>query len=163
MKFSELVLHPALSAALAARGYETATDVQTAVLEPRNAGRDLLVSSQTGSGKTIAFGAAMVETLLGVGGVKPSAPEATDGAAADSAAAAGVAISPPAFIPGGKRPGALVVVPTRELAVQVREELGWLLAQTRLRLGSFTGGTAVSGDLRNLQRGVDIAGVWWIW
>jgi ATP-dependent RNA helicase DeaD len=130
MKFSDLNLHPAVAAALVARGYDTATPVQAAVLDPRCAGRDLLVSSQTGSGKTIAFGAALAETLL--------APDAERG-------------------PKRINPLALVIVPTRELAVQVREELGWLLKDTKLRLASFTGGTAVSGDLRVLQRGLDIA------
>ncbi|HXU60439.1 MAG TPA: DEAD/DEAH box helicase, partial [Polyangia bacterium] len=125
MKFSELPIHAALAQALAARGYENATPVQAAVLDPSCAGKDLLVSSQTGSGKTIAFGAALADTLLG-----------------DAA---------PAHVPAG-----LVVVPTRELAVQVRHELAWLLAKTGLRIGSFTGGTPVSGDVRTLQRGVDL-------
>ena len=159
MKFSDLNLHPALSAALAARGYETATGVQAAVLDPGTAGRDLLVSSQTGSGKTIAFGVLLAEALLGSG--KPAAPPAPpgDGSAEGEAKPAGVSPGEPAaraFVPGGKRPAALVIVPTRELAVQVRDELGWLLAKTRLRLGSFTGGTPVSGDLRVLQKGVDV-------
>ncbi|MES1208519.1 MAG: DEAD/DEAH box helicase, partial [Pseudomonadota bacterium] len=128
-KFSELHLHPAVAAALVARGYETATPVQAAVLDTSHAARDLLVSSQTGSGKTIAFGAAAVNTLL-----DPEAPPREQRVA----------------------PLALVIVPTRELAVQVREELTWLLRDTGLRLASFTGGTAVSGDLRVLQRGVDL-------
>ena len=130
MNFSELNLHPTVAGALAKRGYDTATSVQAAVLHPDAAGRDLLVSSQTGSGKTIAFGAALAETLL--------APEA-------------------ARTGPRTNPLALVVVPTRELAVQVREELGWLLRDTKLRLASFTGGTPVTGDLRTLQKGLDVA------
>jgi ATP-dependent RNA helicase DeaD len=47
--------HPALARALAERDYKDATPVQTAVLEPEAEGRDLLVSAQTGSGKTIAY------------------------------------------------------------------------------------------------------------
>ena len=121
MNFAELNLHPALAKALAARGYKTATGVQAAVIDPRVAGRDLLVSSQTGSGKTIAFGATSPRRCW-----RPArrAPRA------DAAGA----------------PTALVIVPTRELATQVRGELAWLLAETRLRLASFTGGTPVSGD-----------------
>jgi ATP-dependent RNA helicase DeaD len=141
MNFSELNLHPAVAKALAARKYETATGVQAAVLDPAVAGRDLLVSSQTGSGKTIAFGVILAETLLGLPGSETAAP-------------------PPAPMPAyGKsrgEPAALVIVPTRELATQVRGELAWLLADTRLRLASFTGGTPVSGDLRTLERGVDV-------
>jgi ATP-dependent RNA helicase DeaD len=129
VRFSELSIHPALGAALAARGYETPTGVQAAVLDAGVRGRDLLVSSHTGSGKTVAFGAAMADSLLPAGETR---------------------VSP------GPNPIALVVVPTRELAVQVREELRWLFASTHLRLASFTGGTPVGGDLRTLQRGVEL-------
>ena len=57
MTFPELP--PLLSEALAARGYAAPTPVQAAVLEEGAHGRDLLVSAQTGSGKTVAFGLAM--------------------------------------------------------------------------------------------------------
>ena len=55
---------PALARALAERDYKDATPVQAAVLQPEAEGRDLLVSAQTGSGKTIAYGLAMADTLL---------------------------------------------------------------------------------------------------
>jgi ATP-dependent RNA helicase DeaD len=126
-RFEELQLHPALAAALGARGYETATSVQAAVLAADQE-RDLLVSSQTGSGKTIAFGTALAATLLGA---QPK-------------------------IVHGPAPVALVIVPTRELATQVREELRWLLHGTGIRLASVTGGTAITGDLKTLQRGVEL-------
>jgi ATP-dependent RNA helicase DeaD len=127
MRFEELSIHPALAAALAARGYETATPVQAAVVAA-DAARDLLVSSQTGSGKTVAFGTALVATLLG------DTPK----------------------IAHGPTPVALVIVPTRELATQVREELRWLLHGTGIRLASVTGGTPIGGDLKTLQRGVEL-------
>jgi len=57
--------HPALERALAAQGYAEPTPVQAAVLEADAIGRDLLVSAQTGSGKTVAFGLAAATTLLG--------------------------------------------------------------------------------------------------
>ena len=129
MTFATLSIHPALRAALAGRGYETPTGVQAAVLDAGSAGRDLLVSSQTGSGKTVAFGGAMADSLLAAGET---------------------------HVPHGPNPIALVIVPTRELAVQVREELRWLYAGTHLRLASFTGGTPVVGDLKALQRGVEL-------
>ena len=129
MKFSELDIHPALGAALAARGYETPTGVQAAVLDAGSRGRDLLVSSHTGSGKTVAFGAAMADSLLAAGETR---------------------------VPHGPNPIALVIVPTRELAVQVREELRWLFASAHPRLASFTGGTPVTGDLKALHRGVEL-------
>ena len=57
-----------LAEALAARGYDAATPVQAAVLDPALTGRDLLVSSQTGSGKTVAFGTLIADGLLRQGG-----------------------------------------------------------------------------------------------
>ncbi len=62
MPFSSLPPH--LSAALSGRGYTELTPVQAAVLQPEAAGRDLIVSAQTGSGKTVAFGLAMASELL---------------------------------------------------------------------------------------------------
>jgi ATP-dependent RNA helicase DeaD len=127
MKFEELPIHSALASTLAAREYHTATPVQAAVAAA-DVTRDLLVSSQTGSGKTVAFGVALAATLLG------DSPKVAHGPA----------------------PIALVIVPTRELATQVREELRWLLHGTGLRLTSFTGGTPIGGDLKALQRGVEL-------
>jgi ATP-dependent RNA helicase DeaD len=63
MPFSQA--HPALQAALAARSYAAPTPVQAAILDGEAQGRDLLVSAQTGSGKTVAFGLALAPTLLG--------------------------------------------------------------------------------------------------
>ena len=56
--------HPALADALTKKGYKTLTPVQDAVLEPKLLDQDVLVSAQTGSGKTVAFGLAMASTLL---------------------------------------------------------------------------------------------------
>ena len=56
---------PAIAKALAKRGYETLTPVQKAMLDPALITADALVSAQTGSGKTVAFGLAMAPTLLG--------------------------------------------------------------------------------------------------
>ncbi|HEX7943250.1 MAG TPA: DEAD/DEAH box helicase, partial [Phenylobacterium sp.] len=56
--------HPALARALEAQGYREPTPVQAAVLDAPE-GADLLVSAQTGSGKTVAFGLAAAPTLLG--------------------------------------------------------------------------------------------------
>jgi ATP-dependent RNA helicase DeaD len=92
---------PNLLRALTERGYAEPTPVQAAVLQPEAAGKDLLVSAQTGSGKTIAFGLAIAPTLLG---------------------------DHERFGSGPAQPLALVVAPTRELALQVERELGWLFA-----------------------------------
>ena len=53
-----------LDEALASRGYAEPTPVQAAVLEPEAVGRDLVVSAQTGSGKTVAYGLAIAPNLL---------------------------------------------------------------------------------------------------
>ena len=58
-----------LSDALAERGYDTLTPVQEAVTDPDLTAADLLVSAQTGSGKTVGFGLAIAPTLLGEDGV----------------------------------------------------------------------------------------------
>ena len=107
--FSEL-LGPELSAALAQKGYATLTPVQRAVLHPALAERDLRLSSQTGSGKTLAIGFVLRAALL----AHPPKP------------------SPIA------RPRALVITPTRELAKQVHDELGWLYAPMSLRVAAVT-------------------------
>jgi ATP-dependent RNA helicase DeaD len=127
--FSKLELPAPLAQAIAARGYERATAVQAAVAGAEHAKRDLLVSSETGSGKTLAFGIALAEGLLGE-------PAARDHRPAP--------------------PRALVVTPTRELATQVRNELAWLFARTPVRIGVFTGGSDVRGDLAQLRPGVDL-------
>jgi ATP-dependent RNA helicase DeaD len=121
-------VHPALSRALAERDYTTATPVQKAVVEPEAQGRDLLVSAQTGSGKTIAFGLAMAETLL----------EGSD-----------------AFGPAST-PLALIIAPTRELALQVQRELGWLYHYAGARIVSCVGGMDPGAERRELSRGAHI-------
>ncbi|WP_427023428.1 DEAD/DEAH box helicase [Aureimonas ureilytica] len=120
--------HPALSAALEERGYQDPTPVQDAVLEPEAAERDLLVSAQTGSGKTVAFGLAFASTLLRG---QDALPEAGD-------------------------PLALVVAPTRELALQVQRELEWLYAKVGARIVTCVGGMDPRAEQRALQRGAHI-------
>ena len=122
------VLPQSLLTALAERGYAEPTPVQAAVLEPETLGRDLLVSAQTGSGKTVAFGLAMAAELLGEAERLPP--------------------------PGA--PLALVVAPTRELALQVQAELAWLYAKAGGRVVSGVGGTDPVAERRALARGAHI-------
>jgi ATP-dependent RNA helicase DeaD len=126
MSFGNVV--PALSRALAARGFSTLTSVQSAMLAPELQGADLLVSAQTGSGKTVAFGLALADTLLN-GADKLPAPET---------------------------PLALIIAPTRELALQVRGELDWLYAPTGARVASCVGGMDMRDERRALERGAHI-------
>ncbi len=121
-----------ISAALEQKGFESLTPVQQAVIEAASEGRDLRISSQTGSGKTVAFGIALAEHFIRQ---NASAGQSRRG---DRAA----------------HPTALVIVPTRELAAQVREELHWLYANLReLRVEVVTGGMSIGLERRALSRG----------
>ncbi len=126
MSFSNLP--PILGEALAERGYAQPTPVQAAVLEPEALGRDLVVSAQTGSGKTVAFGLAMAGELLN-----------------ESGTAAGFGL-----------PKALVIAPTRELALQVSRELAWLYGKAGARIATCVGGMNPSQERRALQAGATI-------
>jgi ATP-dependent RNA helicase DeaD len=120
--------HPALARALVTRGYTVPTAVQLAVLEADTAARDLLVSAQTGSGKTVAFGLAIATRLLGEAERFPQA----------------------------AAPLALIVAPTRELAMQVQRELDWLYNDTGARVVTCVGGMDVREEGRQLNRGAHI-------
>ena len=109
---SDLEIAAPISAALAERGYDTLTPVQTAMLDAETVGRDLLVSAQTGSGKTVAFGIAIGPEVLG-----------------------NDAVLAPAFAPS-----ALIIAPTRELAQQVARELTWLYANAGAQIATCVGG-----------------------
>jgi ATP-dependent RNA helicase DeaD len=119
------VLGPALAAALERKGYSELTAVQEAVLDPELAGRDLRITSQTGSGKTVAIGFVLRE----------------------------LAFEPSPAVKGIAKPRALVVAPTRELARQVEEELSWLYAQAKARVASVTGGASYRDEHRALSAG----------
>ncbi len=113
-------LPPLLSEALAARGYDALTPVQAAVAAEEAKGRDLIVSAQTGSGKTVAFGLAMASELLAENFLSPTA---------------------------------LVIAPTRELALQVSRELAWLYAKAGARIATCVGGMDASKERRALAQG----------
>ena len=123
-----LPTHPPLARALAERNFDRLTQVQTAVLADDAAGRDLLVSAQTGSGKTVAYGLALADNLL-------------DGAERFGRATA---------------PLALIVAPTRELALQVHRELAWLYQYADARVVSCVGGMDPRREQRELAAGAHI-------
>src|SRR4051794_12319204 len=120
-------LHPALARAFEDRGYTELTPVQSAVIAEEAHGRDLIVSSRTGSGKTVAFGLAMAPALL----------------ESESATFA-------------RAPLALIVTPTRELAMQVSKELQWLYVNAGLRVVSCVGGMDPMKERRALSGGANI-------
>ncbi len=121
-------LPPLLAEALEAHEYTKPTAVQAAVLEPEAAGRDLIVSAQTGSGKTVAFGLAMAPELLDDNGRFPFLVE----------------------------PLALVIAPTRELALQVSRELTWLYQPAGAQIATCVGGMDASKERRTLRRGAHV-------
>ncbi len=115
---------PVLGEALAARGYVELTPVQASVLREEAVGRDMIVSAQTGSGKTVAFGLAMAAELLG-----------------DRDRVMPV-----------RSPQVLIVAPTRELALQVSRELIWLYAGAGAAIVSCVGGMDASKERRSLAQ-----------
>ena len=119
---------PALARALTARGFEALTAVQNAILAPEMQDSDLIVSAQTGSGKTVAFGLTLASTILG------------------DKTKLGLA-GPPL---------ALIIAPTRELAIQVRGELSWLFAPAGGRIASCVGGMDMRDERRALAEGAHI-------
>ncbi|NRG17082.1 DEAD/DEAH box helicase [Rhizobiales bacterium] len=120
--------HPALARALEKRGYSELTPIQTAVLELETPEADLLVSAQTGSGKTVAFGLAIAPTLLGQ----------------------------EERFSGAGEPSALAIAPTRELALQVAREFEWLYGETGVRIATCVGGMDMRKERRALSQGAHI-------
>ncbi|MDG1287697.1 MAG: DEAD/DEAH box helicase [Rickettsiales bacterium] len=119
---------PAFNQALTKRGYTTLTEVQNAVLAPELIDQDLLVSAQTGSGKTVAFGLAFAPTLL------------------EGAETLGKV----------QKPLALVIAPTRELAMQVSRELEWLYQPCKGIISTCVGGMDIRTERTALKRGPHI-------
>ena len=113
---------------MALKGYDTLTPVQHAVSQPELEARDMLVSAQTGSGKTIGFGLAIAPTVLGESDRFEQA----------------------------EAPLALIIAPTRELAMQVKRELGWLYKEAGGYLASCVGGMDMRDERRALARGAHI-------
>jgi ATP-dependent RNA helicase RhlE len=125
--FSQLGLGPAACASVARLGYVTPTPVQAEAIPLVLTGVDLLARAHTGTGKTAAFGLPMIQRLL------MSEPDA-----------------------GRRTTRALVLVPTRELAVQVHQSLSTYVASTRLRVAAIFGGVAMNPQIQVLRHGADI-------
>ena len=124
--FADLGLRPELLDALQGLGYEEPTPIQAEAIPPLLAGRDLLGQAATGTGKTAAFALPILQRLDGE--------------------------------PGGrsKRPMALVLVPTRELAIQVSEAIHRYGRQLGARVLPVYGGQPIGRQLGALDRGVDV-------
>ena len=127
MNFAALGLAPELLRAVKRCGYQQLTPVQEQAIPPARRGRDLLVTAQTGTGKTAAFGFPLLQQLL----EKPRAPQ-----------------------PGFTR--ALVLAPTRELVEQVADNLQEYAHFTPLKIAAVYGGVKHSGQASKLQAGLDV-------
>jgi ATP-dependent RNA helicase DeaD len=118
-------LGPGLASALEKKEFTDLTPVQEAVLDPSLARRDLRITSQTGSGKTVAIGFVLRSLVE----------------------------KPAKALQGVARPRALVVAPTRELARQLANELTWLYASMGGKVLSVTGGSSTRDERRALATG----------
>jgi ATP-dependent RNA helicase DeaD len=133
MTFESLGLSPTMIETLARKGFEEPTPIQALAI-PRllSPGPAIAAKARTGTGKTAAFGIPLVEALQEreAGGLSPA---------------------------GGRPPvAALVLVPTRELALQVTEEISSLRSSARPRIACVYGGASIGEQLRRLSQGADI-------
>jgi ATP-dependent RNA helicase RhlE len=128
MKFSELGLSAEIQRAIADHGYDTPTPIQAQAIPVVLAGRDLMAAAQTGTGKTAGFVLPILQLL-----------------SRDSS------LSIKRF-----KPRALVLVPTRELAVQVNESVRTYGKHLPLRTTAIFGGVGIGPQTRVLRAGVDI-------
>jgi len=124
--FSTLGLEPALTDALAALGYEEPTAIQREAIPPLLAGRDVLGQAATGTGKTAAFALPLLSRIGHAEGER------------------------------GRAPRGLILVPTRELAMQVAEAVHTYGRALGVRVLPIYGGQSISQQLRALDRGVDV-------
>ena len=127
MKFQDLGLSDALLRAVAEMGYETPTPIQEQAIPPVLQGRDLQGCAQTGTGKTAAFTLPILQLL---------------------------STEPP--VKGRREIRALVLTPTRELAIQIDECCREYARHTSIRHGVIFGGVSQRPQVETLQRGVDL-------
>ncbi|MFA1750887.1 DEAD/DEAH box helicase [Xanthomonas campestris] len=128
MSFESLGLAPFLLRALAEQGYETPTAIQQQAIPLVLAGHDLLAGAQTGTGKTAAFGLPLLQHL----GTTPQP------------------------VNGPRKPRALILTPTRELATQVHDSLRGYSKYLRIPSAVIYGGVGMGNQLDALRRGVDL-------
>lgn len=122
LSFAELGLSEQMLKAVASKGFEQPTPIQRlAIPKLLTRAGDMIAQSQTGTGKTAAFGLPIIQQLSPTGKIR-----------------------------------AVVLVPTRELALQVTEELISYNHETKLSIAAIYGGASMSEQLRRLSRGIDI-------
>lgn len=140
---NEAGLHPVLADNLRRAGYTSTTPIQSYTIPLAMAGRDVLGVSQTGSGKTVAYLVPVLSKLMGkakkLSKAKPN-PETYDQKENGITA----------------EPLVLILVPTRELALQVYAEARRLCYRSMLRPCCVYGGASVAVQINDLMRGCDI-------
>lgn len=129
LEIAKLPISRVLVDNLARRGITKLFPIQRAVLEPGLRGQDLIARAKTGTGKTLAFGIPILDRII-----KENEKMTRR---------------------YGKAPLAVVMAPTRELAKQVENE--FKESAPNLELVCVYGGVPIDGQIRQLQRGVDIA------
>jgi len=129
MSFDNLGLSPALLCALNELGYDTPTPIQAEAIPLVLAGRDLLAGAQTGTGKTAAFALPLLERLYPNGALRKDQP---------------------------RKVRALVLTPTRELAVQVHDSIRAYGKNIRFNSTTIFGGVGMGGQVQALKRGMDL-------
>ncbi len=119
-----------LQSNLARNGFTEPTPIQALAIEPALAGRDLIATAQTGTGKTLAFVLPMIELLL------RERANRTD----------------PTSI-RARGPRAIVLSPTRELAIQIHEAFTKIAEGTGIRAAAVVGGLGESPQLKSIRKG----------
>ena len=122
--FAELSLSPLLKTNLARNGFDIPTPVQAAAIEPALAGKDIVATAQTGTGKTLAFVLPMIQSLTANG------------------------------VPKGIR--AVILSPTRELALQINETFVQMAAGSGLRAAAVVGGLSEQAQLQTIRKGAQV-------
>ena len=149
MSFEALGLHASLVKAVTAAGYTAPTPVQEQAIPAGIAGRDMLVSSQTGSGKTAAF---MLPALHQLAGIESAPMSRTPAQEAQSSRARGERVR---FKPA--QPKVLVLTPTRELALQVTSATEqYTTDMRRIRAVSILGGMPYPKQMQLLAKNPEI-------
>lgn len=142
--FAELGLNEQILAGVATLGFNAPTPVQVAAIPVVLAGKDVVASAQTGTGKTAAF---MLPTLQRIAGEKRGEAEKSDAAAGRGAKR------------NAKRnayPRALIITPTRELAAQIDAVAKSVCASTGQQAVIVTGGARYKHQITALQKGCDV-------
>lgn len=137
MSFDLLGLSPELLRAVADQGYTEPTPVQAQAIPHILAGRDVLAGAQTGTGKTAAFVLPILQRLHAVPAPRP-------------------AVAPRPGQPPRRLPRVLVLVPTRELALQVEESVRTYGARRPVRSVPIYGGVGYEPQFRGLRSGPEI-------